>query len=186
MENTTQMKKVNRKLFERAQAVARLMNMEKPDGFRSLSCRDFFHDQSRHAFGMVYEYPDLPADMKCELVTLDCCCRREQARKENCLHLKSASNLPLLFRMPYMSFTGLNGCIRKLPLQMSPSSQTLALLIHSALIGPTLLDFITAVLKSPLLSQKVSLLPIIRTIVIHNTARTVETIAQSMITTILV
>lgn len=62
---------VNRKLFERAQAVAKLMAMEKPDGFRSLNCRGFFHDQSRPAFGMVYEYPDLPVDMKCELVTLD-------------------------------------------------------------------------------------------------------------------
>lgn len=48
---------VNQELFVRSDAIAGLMSQEKPEEFRALDCRGFFHDLNRSAFGVVYDLP---------------------------------------------------------------------------------------------------------------------------------
>lgn len=47
----------NQELFVRVDAIADLLSQEKPDEFRALHCRGFFHDESRCAFGVVFDFP---------------------------------------------------------------------------------------------------------------------------------
>lgn len=49
--------KVNQELFDRVNAIAKLLSLEKPKEFRNLHCRGFFHDPSRYAFGVVFDLP---------------------------------------------------------------------------------------------------------------------------------
>jgi serine/threonine protein kinase len=50
-------KTINHELFVRVEAIADLLSQEKPEEFRALDCRGFFHDPNRLAFGVVYDYP---------------------------------------------------------------------------------------------------------------------------------
>lgn len=50
-------KLVNHELFIRAEAIADLLSQEKPEEFRALDCRGFFHEPARLAFGIVYRFP---------------------------------------------------------------------------------------------------------------------------------
>lgn len=36
------------------------MSLEKPEAFRGLYCRGFYHDHRRSAFGLVYDLPNSP------------------------------------------------------------------------------------------------------------------------------
>ena len=49
-------KTINDELFVRVEAIADLLSQEKPQEFRALDCRGFFHDPNRLAFGIVYDY----------------------------------------------------------------------------------------------------------------------------------
>jgi hypothetical protein len=48
---------VNEELFVRVDAITDLLGQGKPTEFRALDCRRFFHDLTRSAFGVVYNYP---------------------------------------------------------------------------------------------------------------------------------
>jgi len=48
---------VSQKLFVRLEAIVDLLNQEKPEEFRCLPCRGFFHFPSRCGFGVVYDLP---------------------------------------------------------------------------------------------------------------------------------
>lgn len=48
---------VNHELLVRVDAIADLLGQEKPEEFRALDCRGFFHDLKKCAFGVVYDYP---------------------------------------------------------------------------------------------------------------------------------
>ena len=48
---------VTHELFVRVDAIVDLLSQEKPDEFRGLHCRGFFHDESRCAFGVVFDFP---------------------------------------------------------------------------------------------------------------------------------
>jgi len=50
-------KTINDELFVRVEAIADLLSQEKPEEFRALDCRGFFHDPFRFAFGIAYDYP---------------------------------------------------------------------------------------------------------------------------------
>ncbi|KAH8723429.1 hypothetical protein GQ44DRAFT_710259 [Phaeosphaeriaceae sp. PMI808] len=50
-------KAVNYELLVRVDAIAELLSQEKPEEFCALDCRGFFHDTSRSAFGVIYDYP---------------------------------------------------------------------------------------------------------------------------------
>jgi len=55
-------KTINDELFVRAEAIADLLSQEKPEEFRALDCRGFFHDPNQFAFGIVYNY-SLPTEL---------------------------------------------------------------------------------------------------------------------------
>jgi serine/threonine protein kinase len=48
---------VNDELFVRVEAIADLLSQEKPEEFRALNCRGFFHNPIRFAYGIAYDYP---------------------------------------------------------------------------------------------------------------------------------
>ncbi|KAI9785126.1 MAG: hypothetical protein M1839_000764 [Geoglossum umbratile] len=49
---------VSEKMFKRVEAIAKLLNsLSKPSNFRVLHCCKFFHDKSRAAFGLLYDFP---------------------------------------------------------------------------------------------------------------------------------
>jgi serine/threonine protein kinase len=53
---------VSQEMVVRVEAIAELLNSPtKPDKFRVLHCSAFFHDPSRFAFGLVYEFPCSPS-----------------------------------------------------------------------------------------------------------------------------
>jgi len=51
---------VAQELFIRVEAIAELLNSDsKPAEFRVLHCSGFYHEPSRHGFGLVYDFPSL-------------------------------------------------------------------------------------------------------------------------------
>ena len=48
---------INDELFARVDAITDLLSKEKPEEFRALDCRGFFHDPYKFAFGIVYNCP---------------------------------------------------------------------------------------------------------------------------------
>ena len=51
---------INHQLFGRVNAIADLLGRDKPVEFRALDCAGFFHDPSKLAFGLVYDFPRSP------------------------------------------------------------------------------------------------------------------------------
>lgn len=45
------------KLYDRVAAITQQLSQDKPDAFRTLTCCGFFHDQSRGAFGIIFDIP---------------------------------------------------------------------------------------------------------------------------------
>jgi serine/threonine protein kinase len=50
-------KQVDQELFKRLENITNLLSTDKPDDFRSLPCRGFYHDPNRPGFGMVFDLP---------------------------------------------------------------------------------------------------------------------------------
>lgn len=48
---------VNRELYVRLNALAKILSAEKPRSMRALYCKGFYHEPSRRAFGMLYALP---------------------------------------------------------------------------------------------------------------------------------
>lgn len=48
---------INDEYFVRVEAIAELLSQDKPEEFRALDCRGFFHDPMQLAFGIVYNCP---------------------------------------------------------------------------------------------------------------------------------
>lgn len=48
---------VSKELFNRVNAIAKLLSLEKPKDFRNLHCCGFFHDPNHFAFGLVFHLP---------------------------------------------------------------------------------------------------------------------------------
>jgi serine/threonine protein kinase len=48
---------ISRQLFARLNAIVKQLSVKKPESIRALHCRGYFHDESQHAFGILYEIP---------------------------------------------------------------------------------------------------------------------------------
>ena len=48
---------INQTLFVRLNTIVKRLSAEKPESMRSLHCNGYFHDEGRHAFGILYEIP---------------------------------------------------------------------------------------------------------------------------------
>jgi serine/threonine protein kinase len=49
---------IHKELFTRVNSVAYIMGFDKPSHLRLLNCRGYFHEESKTAFGMVYDFPE--------------------------------------------------------------------------------------------------------------------------------
>jgi serine/threonine protein kinase len=61
---------VNQELFARVNGIAKLLSVQQPEVIRALHCSGYFHEESRYAFGVLYDIPRSMNPDPIQLITL--------------------------------------------------------------------------------------------------------------------